>query len=210
MGDNSKTMPIILTLIALLLGYAAYSGEGISMLGMPGHQAADGARRFAARFDQGACRRKIDTAKRDLAKESVEDVKKRVDGIPRLARAAAHAGARAARSQQHARRRQHALARARRADDRLPADRRRCRARRRSTPTRYEFVVVGHYHQVAEFLTDIASLRRIMVPGDVKLVAASQAQARAFGDTTAMLEAHFTVRTYVKSKAPEDSTHAKK
>ena len=61
-----------------------------------------------------------------------------------------------------------------------------------------------------EFLTDIASLRRIMVPGDVKLVAASQTQGRAFGDTTAMLEAHFTVRTYVKAKAPEDSTHAKK
>ena len=32
----------------------------------------------------------------------------------------------------------------------------------------YQFVVVGHYHQVASFLTDIASLRRIMVPGEVK------------------------------------------
>ena len=74
----------------------------------------------------------------------------------------------------------------------------------------YSFVVVGHYHQVAEFLTDIASLRRIMVPADVRMVAASQAQGRAFGDTTAMLEAHFTVRTYVKSKAAEDSTHANK
>ena len=73
----------------------------------------------------------------------------------------------------------------------------------------YQFTWSGHYHQVAEFLTDIASLRRIMVPGDVKIVAANPQQARAFGDTTSMLEAHFTVRTYVKSASPEDSTHAK-
>ena len=72
----------------------------------------------------------------------------------------------------------------------------------------YQFTVVGHYHQVGEFLTDIASLRRIMVPTDVRLAAASQAQGRAFGDTTAMLEARFTVRTYVKSKTAEDTTHA--
>jgi Tfp pilus assembly protein PilO len=72
----------------------------------------------------------------------------------------------------------------------------------------YNFVVVGHYHQVAAFLTDIASLRRIMVPGGVKLVAADPRQARAFGDTTAMIEAHFSVRTYVKAKTAEDTTHA--
>jgi hypothetical protein len=48
-----------------------------------------------------------------------------------------------------------------------------------------------------------------MVPGEVKLIAADPKQARAFGDTTSMLEAHFTVRTYVKAKVTaEDSTHA--
>jgi hypothetical protein len=46
-----------------------------------------------------------------------------------------------------------------------------------------------------------------MVPGEVKLAAADPKQAKAFGDTTAMIEAHFTVRTYVKAKAVEDTIH---
>jgi Tfp pilus assembly protein PilO len=207
MGDNSKAMPIILTLIALLLGYAAYSGDGISMVGIQGIK-PQMARADSLRDSLKAVQARIDTAKRDLAKESVEDVKKRVEGY----------------------RGSLALLRTlvpeqREVNNMLDDVNMRSRVRgvrmtgfKPSPPLPgpapfdtygYDFVVVGHYHQVAEFLTDIASLRRIMVPGDVKLTAASQAQGRAFGDTTSMLEAHFTVRTYVKSKAPEDSTHAK-
>jgi type IV pilus assembly protein PilO len=62
--------------------------------------------------------------------------------------------------------------------------------------------VVGRYDQIGEFLADIASLRRIMVPFDVRLSAAQLAQATVLGDSTgAMLEAKFQIKTYVKGQA---------
>jgi len=206
MAENSKTMPIFLTIIALLVGYAAWSGQGLSLLGVQGLQAkmahADSLRDSVAVLDA-----KIDTAKRDIAKESVEDVKKRV--------AAYRASLALLRTLVPEQREVTNLL-----DDVTARSRVRGVRMTGFSPIApvsgpapfdtysYNFTVVGHYHQVAEFLTDIASLRRIMVPGEVKLVAADAKQARAFGDTTAMLEAHFTVRTYVKAKVTEDSTHA--
>jgi type IV pilus assembly protein PilO len=66
----------------------------------------------------------------------------------------------------------------------------------------YKVAVVGRYDQIGEFLADIASLRRIIVPYDVVMIAAPQAQAQALGDNSkAMLEAKFQVRTYVKGQA---------
>src|ERR1019366_9974050 len=79
MGDNSKTIPVVLALLALLVAYMGYSGDGISFIGMHGLKAkmvhADSLRDSIAVLQV-----KIDTAKRDIAKESVEDVKKRVAG----------------------------------------------------------------------------------------------------------------------------------
>lgn len=206
MGDNSKTIPVFLAFLALLVGYMVYSGQGIGLLGMHGLQAKM-ARADSLRDSIAVLEVKIDTAKKDLAKESVEDVRKRV------------AGYRASLALLRT------LVPEQREVTNLLDDvtlRSRVRGVRMTgfqpVPTvpgpapfdtyAYNFIVVGHYHQVAEFLTDIASLRRIMVPGDVKLVGADAKQARAFGDTTAMIEAHFTVRTFVKAKAAEDSIHA--
>ncbi|MGH7593794.1 MAG: type 4a pilus biogenesis protein PilO [Gemmatimonadales bacterium] len=207
MGESSKTVPIVLTLIALLLGYAAYTGDGISMLGMSGVQTR-AAHADSLRDSLVVVQARIDTAKRDLARESVEDLAKRV-----TAYRSSLALLRTLVPEQ------------REVNNMLDDVNLRSRVRgvrmtafKPSAPKAgpapfdtygYDFVVVGRYHQVAAFLTDIASLRRIMVPGDVKLVGATQAQGRAFGDTTSMLEAHFTVRTYVKSRVAEDSTHAK-
>jgi Tfp pilus assembly protein PilO len=205
MGDNNKTIPVFLAFLALLVGYMAYSGQGIGMLGMQGIQAKM-ARADSLRDSVAVLQIKIDTAKKDIARESVEDVQKRVANYR-----ASLALLRTLVPEQ------------REVTNLLDDVTLRSRVRgvrmtgfQPSAPVpgpapfdtySYQFVVVGHYHQVAEFLTDIASLRRIMVPGDVKLVAADQKQAKAFGDTTAMIEAHFSVRTYVKAKA-EDSTHA--
>ena len=206
MGDNVKTIPIVLTLMALLVGYASYSGDGLSLVGMQGLKAkmahADSVRDSTVVLDI-----KIESAKKDIAKESVEDIKKRV--------AAYRASLALLRTLVPEQREVTNLL-----DD--VTTRSRVRGVRmtgfspvaiQSGPVpfdtyAYNFVVVGHYHQVAGFLTDIASLRRIMVPGEVKLIGADPKQARAFGDTTAMLEAHFTVRTYVKAKVTEDTTHA--
>ncbi|HEY4319656.1 MAG TPA: type 4a pilus biogenesis protein PilO [Gemmatimonadales bacterium] len=206
MGDNSKTTAILLSMVALGLAYCLWSGTGVSMIGVRGIS-QEMARADTLRDSIGVLQAKIDTARRDIAKESVEDVKKRVANY--------RASLVLLRTLVPEQREVTNLL-----DD--VTNRSRVRGVRMTgfqpvTPTpgpspfntyAYQFTVVGHYHQVAEFLTDIASLPRIMVPGDVKLVAANPQQARAFGDTTAMLEAHFTVRTYVKA-TPEDTTHAK-
>jgi Tfp pilus assembly protein PilO len=69
---------------------------------------------------------------------------------------------------------------------------------------RYRVAVIGRYDQVGEFLTDIANLRRIIVPLDVQLVAANAGTARALGDTSkTMLEARFVMKTFVKSPGSE-------
>ena len=204
MGENSKTITIALTLIALLVGYIGYAGlEAVGMQGVKAKMVhADSLRDSIVVLDA-----KIDTAKRDIAKESVEDVIKRVASyraslallrtlVPDQREVTNLLDDVTTRSRVRGVR-MTAFAPVAPQPGPLPFD-----------TYAYNFVVVGHYHQVAEFLTDIASLRRIMVPGDVKLVAADPKQARAFGDTTAMIEAHFTVRTYVKAKATEDTTHA--
>jgi type IV pilus assembly protein PilO len=64
----------------------------------------------------------------------------------------------------------------------------------------YNLAVVGRYDQVGHFLTDIASLSRIIVPQDVRLAAAPAASGQVLGDTSrALLEARFRIRTFVKS-----------
>lgn len=64
---------------------------------------------------------------------------------------------------------------------------------------RYRFAVLGHYDEVAEFITDIASLARIMVPYDLSLVRAPASAAATYSDTTgALVAATFNLRTFVK------------
>jgi len=65
---------------------------------------------------------------------------------------------------------------------------------------RYRLTVSGQYDQIAEFLTDIASLPRIIVPYDLHL---QKVQGPAdTTQTTATLQATFAIRTYVK-QAPD-------
>jgi type IV pilus assembly protein PilO len=69
---------------------------------------------------------------------------------------------------------------------------------------RYRLTVQGQYDQVGEFLTDIASLPRIIVPYEVHLTRTAGPAA----DTTkqgAPLTATFAIRTYVKTPSLSDS-----
>src|SRR6266498_4921846 len=67
---------------------------------------------------------------------------------------------------------------------------------------RYRLEIIGHYDQLGEFLSDIASLPRIIVPQDVILKAAAQQAQKLLGDTLgALLEAQFGIRTFVKAAA---------
>jgi len=68
---------------------------------------------------------------------------------------------------------------------------------------RYKLEVYGHYDQVGEYLADIASLPRIVVPQDVIMSSATPATQKLLGDTAgALLLAEFTLRTFVKSSRP--------
>src|SRR5256712_7849291 len=68
---------------------------------------------------------------------------------------------------------------------------------------RYRLEILGHYDQLGEFLSDIASLPRIVVPQEVVLKPAQQQAQKVLGDTLgALLEAQFVIRTFVKSATP--------
>ncbi|HUL49893.1 MAG TPA: type 4a pilus biogenesis protein PilO [Gemmatimonadales bacterium] len=68
---------------------------------------------------------------------------------------------------------------------------------------RYRLEILGHYDQLGEYLSDIASLPRIVVPQDISLKPASQGAQRLLNDTIgALLEADLAIRTFVKSAPP--------
>ena len=68
---------------------------------------------------------------------------------------------------------------------------------------RYRFEIYGHYDQIGEFLSDVASLPRILVAQDVVLKPASQQLQKMLKDTVGgLLEADFALRTYVKRIPP--------
>jgi len=68
---------------------------------------------------------------------------------------------------------------------------------------RYRLEVYGHYDQIGEYLADVASLPRIIVPQDVMLSSASPAAQKLLGDTAgALLLGEFSIRTFVKASAP--------
>jgi Tfp pilus assembly protein PilO len=72
------------------------------------------------------------------------------------------------------------------------------------TTQRWDLVVFGHYDQLGEFLSDVASLPRIVVPIDLKVTIAPTAMANTYGDSTgSLLRAGFSVLTYVKSPQTE-------
>jgi type IV pilus assembly protein PilO len=200
--ENRQLVPILLILVAGFVGYAGYSGEVVKMVGVPGIKPTqDSTVALSARID--SLQRIVDSAKKILATGSVEDLRRKLDSY------------RASLQLQR----------------RLVPDRNEVpnlldgistRARIRGvkvaayTPLpeeagpapfntfRYQMSVVGHYDQIGEFLADIASLDRIIVPIDLQLSPASQASAKLANDSTgALLEARFQIRTYVKTPNSE-------
>ena len=71
---------------------------------------------------------------------------------------------------------------------------------------RYRLSVFGSYHQVAEFLTNVGSLTRIVAPVNMSLVvtqdpAATKSRRRA---DQAVLDTDFEIQTYVAKSGAED------
>ncbi|MGH7522005.1 MAG: type 4a pilus biogenesis protein PilO [Gemmatimonadales bacterium] len=72
---------------------------------------------------------------------------------------------------------------------------------------RYKLEVYGHYDQIGEYLADIASLPRIVVPQEVQLSTASPQAQKLLADTLgSLLLAEFSIRTFVKSAGPPPGT----
>ena len=201
--DSQKSTPIFLLLLAGLVGYMVYSGAGISAVGYHG-LAAEKVHIAAVKDTIRTLQAQTDSAKRELATGTVEDLKHRLEGyraslslLRRLVPERSEVPNLLDDMSTRAKIRGVTLSRA---DPVLPAE---------AGPAPFEtqkfnVSVLGHYDQIGAFLADVASLQRIIVPVELNIVAAPPQSAKALGDSTgALLEAKFQIRTYVKSAGTE-------
>jgi len=199
---SQKATPVLVMLLAGLTGYVAYTGTLIDSAGLSGLAARE-ERVVAMRDTIAQLQASTDSAKRELARGTVEDLRKRLDTY------------------------RGSLALLRRLvpernevpnllDDISSRSRIRGVTLSQVVPMpvqpgpvpfdtyKYNMSVIGRYDQIGQFLADVASLQRIIVPYDLTLDQANTTAAKALGDTTgALLEAKFQVRTFVKSPTPE-------
>jgi Tfp pilus assembly protein PilO len=198
--DSPRSKAIVAILFALLVGYMVYTGEGLKMVGLKGLKAKQ-TRARATQDSVTALTAQTDSVKRELAAGTPGDLKQQTEAyretLDTLRQLVPEKGE-------------------------VPGliDAISTRAKIRGvhlavfTPEpvengpmpfdtyRYRMSVIGRYDRIGEFLTDVAGLKRIIVPVNISLVAANPASAKALGDTSkAMLEAKFQVKTFVKSAA---------
>jgi type IV pilus assembly protein PilO len=200
--SSQKSTPALVILLAGLTGYIAYTGAVIESAGLSGLAARE-ERVVAIKDTIAQLQAGTDSAKRELARGSVDDLRRRLEtyrGSLALLRR---------------------LVPERNEVPNLLDDissRSRIRGVTLATvvplpveagPTpfntyKYNMSVIGRYDQIGQFLADVASLQRIIVPYDVTIDQANVSAAKALGDTSgSLLEAKFQVRTFVKSSTPE-------
>jgi type IV pilus assembly protein PilO len=68
---------------------------------------------------------------------------------------------------------------------------------------RYRFSVQGQYDQIGEFLSDVASLPRIMVPYELSLQVTPTVVAEGADEEGTYLQANFLLRSFVKADVDE-------
>lgn len=198
--SEQRKLYIVLLLLAGVVGFVGYSG--LELAGWDG-LAARGALVTAKQDSITMLQARIDSAKAELARGSVEDLRRRLEGY----RTSLDLLRRLVPEQNEV-------------PNLLDAITTRAKIRgvevaafspgavtpgpEPFTTQRWELRVFGHYDQIGEFLADVASLPRIVVPVDLKLSTAPAATAATYGDSTgAMLMAGFSVLTYVKSPQTE-------
>lgn len=200
--DNPKAAPAIGVVFAGLLGYLFYSGEVVKSIGVEGIPAKK--EHIAVVSDSIArLEAQTDSVKKDLARGTIEDLKRKIEAqrgnltllrqlVPERNEVPNLLDDMSTRAKIRGVNLAEVVPQPVTAGP-APFD----------TYT-YKVSVIGRFDQIGEFLSDIASLRRIIVPYDITLASAPLAQAQALGDSTkAMLEAKFQIRTYVKSQAAE-------
>lgn len=201
---QERQVPLLMVFLALGVGYLGYTGTGLDTLGLRGVQ--------QTRDSVGARQKAIDsltaltdTAKKLLASGSVEDLRRRLEGyraslellrrlvpdrnevanlMDEISTRAKIRGVQVATFQP------------------LPPE---------PGPSpfetyKYQYAVIGRYDQLGEFMSDVASLQRIIVPVELSIDAVDANRAKALGDSSgALLEARFQIRTFVKTTSPEDT-----
>ncbi len=76
---------------------------------------------------------------------------------------------------------------------------------------RYKISVIGGYHELGRFLSNVGSLQRIVAPVALEMKpfqATGQGQARRASPGKSMLDSNFQIQTYVAKVRPEDPTAA--
>jgi type IV pilus assembly protein PilO len=195
---SSKTTPIFLILLAVIVGYIGY--QGLEIAGVPG-LALQKAHAVAIRDTIAKLEAETDKAKKELARGTVDDLRKKLD----IYRSSLGLLRRLVPDRNEV---PNLL------DDISTRGKIRGITLSQVVPQpvetgpapfdtyKYTLSVIGRYDQIGEWLADVASLQRIIVPQDVSLAAANQAAAKALGDTSgALLEAKLQIRTFVKSGA---------
>jgi len=200
--SNEKATPLLALVLAGMVGYVAYTGAIIDIVGLKG-LAAGKERIVAVRDTISRFEAATDSAKKELARGSVADVRKRLESyrsnlmllrrlvperneVPNLL------------------------------DDISTRSKIRGVTLSQVVPQpvepgpapfdtyTYNMSVIGKYDQIGQFMADVASLQRIIVPYNLSVAAANATSAKALGDSTgALLEARFQIRTYVKSPTQE-------
>jgi type IV pilus assembly protein PilO len=204
-SSSQKATPLLVILLAGLAGYVGYTGAVIDAVGLKGLNSRQ-EQVVAVKDTISRLEAATDSAKKELARGTVEDLRKRLEtyrGSLALLRR---------------------LVPERNEVPNLLDDissRGKIRGVTLSSVVplpveagpapfdtyKYNMSVIGHYDQIGQFLADVASLQRIIVPYDITLDQANANAAKALGDTTgALLEAKFQIRTFVKSSVPEGET----
>jgi type IV pilus assembly protein PilO len=200
--SREKTTPLLALLLALMVGYIGYTGAVIEMVGFKG-LAGNKQRISAIRDTIGRFEAATDSAKKELARGTVADVRKRMETY----RASLVLLRRLVPERNEV---PNLL------DDISTRGKIRGVTLSQVVPQpvepgpapfntyKYNMSVIGRYDQIGQFLADVASLQRIIVPYDLSLDQANTTAAKALGDTSgSLLEAKFQVRTFVKSPSPE-------
>ena len=200
--SNEKATPLLAMVLAAIVGYCAYTGSVIELVGLKG-LAAGKERIVAVRDTIGRLESATDSAKKELARGSVADVRKRLESY-----------------------RSNLLLLRRLVPERNEVpnllDDISTRSKIRGVTLSqvvpqpvepgpapfdtytYNMSVIGKYDQIGQFMADVASLQRIIVPYNVSVASAPPSSAKALGDSTgSLLEARFQIRTYVKSPTQE-------
>ena len=200
--SNEKATPLLALGLAALVGYVAYTGAVIQMVGISG-LATRKAHVTAIRDTIVSLEAATDSAKKELARGTVADVRKRLEsyrGSLSLLRRLVPERNEVPNLLDDISTRSKILGVTLSQVVPQPVE----QGPAPFDTYKYNMSVIGRYDQIGQFMADVASLQRIIVPYDLTIAVANSQAAKVLGDTTgALLEAKFQIRTYVKSPNSE-------